>query len=455
MNSEALLIFCKYQRNGKESKSAVTSNHPKNRRDFQVIPVFPFTYFAFHRRIINRIKLKKEKIMKFIKRLIPMLLSLVIMISAPFSLAAKNEGLTETSVIPEIAFDYSVKSAYLIEAKTGTVIFAKNEEETADIASVTKIMTLLLVMEALEAGNFKLDDTVSISDYAASMGGSQVFLEEGEKITVEELIKCTVIASANDAAVALAELTCGTESAFVSRMNERAEQLGLKNSVFENTTGLDDTTKDHHSCAYDVALLSRELIKYPLILKYSSVWQYSIRNGEMVLTNTNRLVRYYDGCNGLKTGSTDKAGYCVSAAAKRGNMQLVAVILGADTKDERNTAARALLDYGFANYSLYETDEGYLEDATVLRGVNDSVKLYTSSFSSLIPKGRSASVEKIYDIPENIKAPISKNSVVGSVTYKLGDTELGRSDVFTGEDVEEINLFEVILRILSKIVTGK
>lgn len=287
------------------------------------------------------------------------------------------------------------------------------------------------------------------------MGGSQVFLEEGEKITVEELIKCTVIASANDAAVALAELTCGTESAFVSRMNERAEQLGLKNSVFENTTGLDDTTKDHHSCAYDVALLSRELIKYPLILKYSSVWQDSIRNGEMVLTNTNRLVRYYDGCNGLKTGSTDKAGYCVSAAAKRGNMQLVAVILGADTKDERNTAARALLDYGFANYSLYETDEGYLEDATVLRGVNDSVKLYTSSFSSLIPKGRSASVEKIYDIPENIKAPISKNSVVGSVTYKLGDTELGRSDVFTGEDVEEINLFEVILRILSKIVTGK
>ncbi len=393
--------------------------------------------------------------MKFGRRLITVISVLLILMIVPISIAKERDESSIASKVPDMVFDYSVKSAYLVEAKTGTVIFAKNEDESADIASVTKIMTLLLVMEALEAGEFKLEDEVTVSDYAASMGGSQVFLEEGEKITVEELIKCTVIASANDAAVALAELTCGTEGAFVSKMNERAKELGLKNSVFENTTGLDDTTKNHHSCAYDIALLSRELIKYPIVLKYSSVWQDSIRNGEMVLTNTNRLVRYYDGCNGLKTGSTDKAGYCVSATAKRGNMQLIAVILGADTKDERNAAARALLDYGFANYSLYEVEEVYLEDASVLKGVNDKVKLYSSDFSCLIQKGKSSSVEKIYDIPESIKAPIRKNDIVGSVTYKIGDEELGRSDIFAGENIEQITLLETILRILSKIITGK
>ena len=360
---------------------------------------------------------------------------------------------TESVIKPE--FNYSVKSAYLMDATTGKMLFSKSEEETANIASVTKVMTLLLVMEALKAGHFKLDDVVMISANAASMGGSQVFLEEGERITVEELIKCSVIASANDASVALAELTAGSEDAFVQKMNEKAGQLGLKNSYFENTTGLDDTTTNHHSCAYDIAVLSRELIKHDLILKYSSMWQDSIRDGEMVLTNTNRLIRYYDGCNGLKTGSTDKAGFCITTTAKRGNMQLIAVILGADTKDERNAAARALLDFGFANFALFEDKDSYLESIPVLKGKRDNIGAYSKGFSCIVEKGKVAAVEKVYEIPENIIAPIKQGDTIGKITYTLDGYELGHTDIYVCESIDEINLFEIIVRILSKIIIGK
>lgn len=369
--------------------------------------------------------------------------------------AEKADGYNAADKVQSMSFDFDVKSAYLMEATTGEMLFSKNETETADIASVTKVMTLLLVMEALEAGSFKLDDVVMISSNAASMGGSQVFLEEGERITVEELIKCAVIASANDASVALAELVSGTEEAFVRKMNEKAGQLNLVNTYFENTTGLDDTTTNHHSCAYDIAVLSRELVKYPLILKYSSRWQDSIRGGEMVLTNTNRLIRYYDGCNGLKTGSTDKAGFCITTTAKRGNMQLIAVILGAKTKDERNAAARALLDFGFANFALYESREAYLENIPVLKGKSDTVGAYFKDFYCVVEKSRLSSVEKIYDIPENVTAPVKQGDTVGSITYLLDGVELGRSEIYVCETVSEINLFEVIVRILSKIIVGK
>jgi D-alanyl-D-alanine carboxypeptidase (penicillin-binding protein 5/6) len=208
-----------------------------------------------------------------------------------------------------------IAGAYLVEASTGKVLFAKNEYQSMIPASVTKIMTLLLVCEAIDSRIIALDDTVTVSQNAASKGGSQIFLKEGERMSVLDLLKSTIIASANDAAVALAELVAGSESAFVRRMNKRAAELGLKNTVFENATGLDDTATNHYSCPADIAKMSIELIKHSIILEYSSLWQDSIRNGEFTLTNTNRLVRYYDGCNGLKTGSTDKAGYCVSASA--------------------------------------------------------------------------------------------------------------------------------------------
>ena len=294
------------------------------------------------------------------KKAIALILSLTTLLLLTISTNATDEP-KETSVLiynkeNPSNLEISAPSAILIEATTGTVLYYKNQEQKRSPASVTKIMTLLLVCEALETERINPDDNVVISDYAASMGGSQVFLEEGESFTVEELLKCTVIASANDAAVALAELIHGTEGNFVAEMNKRAKELGMKNTNFENVSGLDDSTTAHLTSAEDIAIMSRELIKYDIILKYSSLWQDSIRNGAFQLTNTNRLVRFYDGCNGLKTGSTDKAGFCISATAKRDGMQLIAVIMGAPTRDLRNADARALLDFGFATYGLYQKD---------------------------------------------------------------------------------------------------
>ena len=367
------------------------------------------------------------------------------------SFAKNSEYDTEqTSISDEL--DLNVGSAYLMEASTGTVLYSENQFTAAAPASVTKIMTLLLVCEALEAGKFKLTDTFSVSAYAASMGGSQVFLEEGERMSVEDLIKCTVIASANDAAVALAELTAGSEAAFVKKMNERARELGLKNTSFENTTGLDDSTTKHYSCAADIATMSRELIAYDIILKYSSLWQDTIRDGEFTLTNTNRLVRYYEGCNGLKTGSTDKAGYCVSTTAKRDNMQLIAVIMGAESRDARNEAARKLLDFGFANYALYEESEKFIENVPVLSGVSDYVPVSSRAFFAVVDKAKLSSVEKVYELPEELTAPVKEGDTVGRIIYKLDGDQFGSTDIIATEAVEKIGLGELFLRILSRIV---
>ena len=333
------------------------------------------------------------------KKILSIILTITVLLFNVIPICAHAE---EDSAEADFELSHNVFGAYLCEATTGKVLFAHNEFKASSPASVTKVMTLLLVMEALESGKYKLDDIVTVSAKAASMGGSQVFLEEGERISVEDLIKATVIASGNDASVVLAELTAGSESSFVRLMNQRAQELGLKNTFFENTTGLDDSTTKHLSCAADIATMSRELIKHELILEYSSIWQDSIRNGEFTLTNTNRLVRYYEGCNGLKTGSTDKAGYCISATAKRGNMQLIAVVMGAETRDERNEVARELLDYGFANFILYENGEQFLEDAKVLRGVYDTVPLYSKGFSCIVNKNDKQRINLVYDIPERV-----------------------------------------------------
>ena len=392
------------------------------------------------------------------KKIVAIILSTVILL---FSITSFAENDTKTAAEPTILanqtdFDlgYDLGGAYLCEATTGKILYAENEFKAASPASVTKVMTLLLVCEALDAGKFKLTDTVRVSANAASMGGSQVFLEEGERITVEDLIKSTVIASGNDSSVALAELCAGSESTFVKMMNMRAAELGLKNTRFENTTGLDDTTTNHYSCAADIALMSRELIKHPIILEYSSIWQDSIRDGQFTLTNTNRLVRYYDGCNGLKTGSTDKAGYCVSATAKRGNMQLVAVIMGARTKDERNAAARELLDYGFANFALYERGEDFIENAPVKRGYVDSVSLYSTSFSTVVKREDLQNIELIYNIPENIAAPKAVGEVVGEILYKVKGEQIGKSDIYVSADIKSIDFLELFTRILKRMVCG-
>lgn len=381
-------------------------------------------------------------------------LLLALIVPAYGDTAEMPDGEVVETTTDEVDLELGVGAAYLIEASTGRVLYAENEFSGASPASVTKIMTLLLVCEALASGKIKLDDNVTISANAASMGGSQIFLEEGERFTVEDLIKSTVIASANDAAVALAELVSGSESAFVRKMNERARELGLKNTSFENTTGLDDTTTNHYSCAADIATMSRELIKHDIILQYSSIWQDTIRGGEFTLTNTNRLVRYYDGCNGLKTGSTDKAGFCISATAKRGNMQLIAVIMGAETRDGRNNAARALLDYGFSNFALFESPEELIENVPVLRGKSDYVPIYKTAFSCVVDKGELSSVELFYEIPENLSAPFTEDEVVGRVVYKLGEEQIGYSEIKCENSVEKIGIFDLFVRILSNILLG-
>ena len=394
------------------------------------------------------------------KRILSMLLILILSASLTLQVfaekgtnyeAEQHEGFYSDI---NIGLECELGGAYLCEASTGKVLYATNEFKAASPASVTKVMTLLLVCEALEAGKFKLTDTVRVSANAASMGGSQVFLEEGEKITVEELIKATVIASGNDSSVALAELTAGSESAFVKMMNKRAAQLGLNNTNFENTTGLDDTTTKHYSCAADIAKMSRELISHEIILKYSSLWQDSIRNGEFTLTNTNRLVRYYEGCNGLKTGSTDKAGFCISVTAKRGNMQLIAVIMGAPTKEERNNAARILLDYGFANFALFEKGETYIQDASVIGGDKDTTGLYSAPFSAVVEKSKASIVEEIYDIPEELSSPITNGTPIGKVTYMLDGEQIGFSDIYSKESIDKISYGEILIRIIKRIICG-
>ena len=353
------------------------------------------------------------------------------------------------------SLEINAKSAVLMDAETGIVLYTKNASEALPPASVTKIMTLLLVAEAIEKESISLVDRVLVSANAASMGGSQIFIKEGEEFTVEELLKSTVIASANDAAVALAETVAGSESAFVNLMNERAKELGMTNTTFENATGLDDTATNHVTSAYDIALMSRELLKYKTVTDYSNIWQDNIRNGEFILTNTNRLVRYYDGCTGLKTGSTDKAGFCVSATAKRDGMHLIAVVMGANTRNERNNAARAMLDFGFANYALYSEPEYELENVDVIKGVKDEVAVYSKAFAKLINKADKKGIEKEYSIPDSICAPLKTGDVIGKVVYKLNGEIIGQSELYVKEDIEEIKVKDLFLRMLKVIFTGK
>ena len=353
------------------------------------------------------------------------------------------------------SLEINAKSAVLMDAETGLIIYTKNATEALPPASVTKIMTLLLVAEAIANDMISLEDKVLVSANAASMGGSQIFIKEGEEFTVEELLKSTVIASANDAAVALAEMVSGSEGAFVERMNQRAKELGMRNTHFENATGLDDTVTNHVTSAYDIALMSRELLKHTVVTDFSNIWQDSIRNGEFILTNTNRLVRYYDGCTGLKTGSTDKAGFCVSATAKRDGMHLIAVVMGAETRDDRNNAARAMLDFGFSNYSLYSEAECELEYVDVIQGVKDRVALYSRGFAKIVNKADKKRIEKEFSIPEFVVAPLSSGDVVGKVVYKLDGEIIGESDIFIRDDVAKITLSDLFGRILKTIFTGK
>ena len=351
----------------------------------------------------------------------------------------------------ETPFDLACSSAVLMEASTGEILYAKNAEEALPPASVTKVMTLLLVMEAIAAGKVSLEDSVSVSERAASMGGSQIYLKVGETMPLSDLLKSVVIASANDAAVALAEHVAGSEEAFVAQMNARAAELSMTSTHFENTNGLDDTVTNHLTSAKDIAVMSRELIKYPQILEYSSTWMDTIRDGAFTLTNTNRLVRFYPGATGLRTGSTAKAKFCISATAERDGVSLIAVIMGAATRDERNAQAKKLLDYGFASYGVYRDEERVLAPLAVQGGVKDTLALSVSPFHTVLSKEKLKGVTVTVELPEVVKAPVAEGDAIGRVVYTLDGKVIGESPILAAEAVDKISFFEILRRLLGAV----
>lgn len=359
----------------------------------------------------------------------------------------------EDTTIPTVAeptFDGDAKSLILIEASTGKVLYENNADEALPPASVTKIMTLLLVMEAVENGQIKLSDPVTVSDAAAAMGGSQVYLKVGEQLSVEEMIKCVVIASANDAALALAELIAGSEESFVTLMNKRAQELGMKNTNFENTNGLDDTTVNHVISARDIAIMSAQLIQHSTILKYTTIWQDSIRGGAFVLTNTNRLIRFYPGANGLKTGSTAKAGFCISAAAKRDGMQLIAVVMGSSTRDSRNETAKQMLNWGFANYARISVVNTEKLTVPVGYGKQNTIKANYKSFDLIVEKKQADKVEKQITLRESVDAPVQKGDVVGKLICSVDGVVMQEVPIYSTESVEKNTFGNLFVEILKK-----
>lgn len=329
--------------------------------------------------------------------------------------------------------DITAPSAILMEKSTGEVLFEQDSHAVYEPASVTKIMTLLLVMEAIDAGQLTWDDVITASPYACSMGGSQIWLEEGEQLTVSEMVKAVAVASANDCAVALAEAISGSESAFVQRMNERAKELGMESTVFCNCTGL--PAEGHVSSAYDIALMSRELIlNHPQLREYTTIWMDTLRNGEFQLTNTNRLIYSYPGATGLKTGSTDAALYCLSATAERDGMELIAVVMHAATPSDRFDSAAALLNYGFANYTLMEARPGQaLPPVEVLLGEEETVQPVLSGSSRvLVEKAQVDQVETRLELAADVEAPVEPGQKLGELSVYAGE-ELLRTIPLTAD----------------------
>lgn len=389
----------------------------------------------------------------------------LIMLLTPLAVRAQNNSTDETiqensSQQPETADLIQAPSGILMEAQTGTVIYQKNQDTRRSPASITKIMTLILIFDALEKGNLKMDDVVTTSAHARSMGGSQVFLEEGETQTVETLIKCIVIASGNDASVAMAEHICGSEQEFVRHMNERAAELGMENTNFEDCCGLTEST-NHYTTARDIAIMSRELItKYPKILEYSSIWMENIthvtRQGssEFGLTNTNKLIRSYEGCVGLKTGSTSIAKYCLSAVAKRNGITLIAVVMAAPDYKVRFKDAASMLNYGFSKCSLYiDKKMQALPEVPVRKGKEKTVPLtYQKQFQYLSTDGQNISdVKRKLRIYREVDAPIKKGSKAGEMIYSAGDRELGRVDILYDKTVPKATYMDALKTVLENL----
>lgn len=382
------------------------------------------------------------------KKLISVFLCLLISLSGTIYCFAEEKENNTTAPFEDFS-----KSSILMCADTGDIIYENNAYEHLSPASVTKVMSMLLILEALESGKISLSDEVVTSKNAVAMGGSQIWLEEGEKMTVDELLKAVAVASANDACTALAEYIAGSTISFVSMMNGRAKELGLENTNFENCTGLDDTATNHYSCAYDIAVISREVMQHELIKDYTTLWLDYLRNGETELNNTNKLVNTYNGITGLKTGTTSKAGFCVCATAERDGMSLISVVLGADTSEDRFTSASNMLDYGFANYQIIvpEIDETQISTVKVINGIEKSVMpIYDETDKILVKKG-GEDITYEYKTEPSVSAPVKSGDKLGEIIIKSGNETIRTVKLYSGKNIDKISFSYVFKEMLSNI----
>ncbi len=384
----------------------------------------------------------------FMKKIIACLLAAFAVIIFPLQCFAEPEVAEKNDTIEDYA-----KSSILMCADTGDIIYEKNAYEHLSPASVTKIMSILLVLEAIDSGKISLEDEVPAGENSVKMGGSQIWLELGEKMTVNELFKAVVVASANDACTALGEYIAGSSQAFVKLMNEKAQSLGLENTCFENCTGLDDTIKNHYSCAYDLAVIAREVMKHDLIYNYSTIWLDYLRNGKTELNNTNKLVNKYDGITGLKTGTTSKAGFCVCATAEREDMNLIAVVLGADTSEHRFQTASNLLDFGFAEYAVVapQIDEAQITPVKIKNGkVKSVVPIYNQTDKLLVKKG-DINIIYTYEIEDSVSAPVENGAELGEISIKNGDDVIKTITLVSPKAIEKISFNYILIEMLRNI----
>lgn len=384
--------------------------------------------------------------------LVTIIFSLLLILVSP--VFAEENIQNEKSESPDLA--RNAKSAILIERDTGTILYDKNPHEKLPPASMTKLMTLLLIMEAIDQGDLKKDEMVRVSERAASMGGSQIFLEAGEEMSVEDLLKGIAVASGNDASVALAEHISGSEEAFIQKMNEKVQELGLENTKFQNTTGLPD--KDHYSTSYDMAMIAKELLKYEDITNYTSIYEDYLRKGqenEFWLVNTNKLVKFYPGVDGLKTGYTNEAKYCLTATAEKNDMRVIAVVMGSDTTKERNATISSMLDYAFSQYQtkkLFEKDQ-VVHNLNLLKAEENEIEIVVpESVSTLHRKGESIEeVSTEVNIKEDLTLPINQGEQVGMLTIKNGDEILTQVPLTVNRDIQKASYFTLLKRTLKEI----
>ena len=357
------------------------------------------------------------------------------------------------------ALEVSGKSAVLMDVATGTVLYESNSHEALAPASVTKVMTMLLIMEAIDSGKVGWNDTVTASEAAAAKGGSQIYLKVGETMTVTDIVKSIAVSSANDCACAMAEHLCGSEGAFVEQMNARAKELGMNDTNFVNCTGLDDAPEaaNHKTTAYDIALMSRELLKnHPDIKKFTTIWMDTVRGGAFGLANTNKMVRFYSGCTGLKTGFTSGAGYCLSASAQRDGMELIAVVMGADTSQNRFAACKSMLDYGFANYALYTPALQEGAAVPVVLGKAESVAAVPGETAAmLVEKGQLSSIASQITLEESITAPVSRGQRLGTLTIRSGEQVLSQIPLVADVPVERMTWGDLFISLLRRVAMAK